>query len=319
MEYKCQVCNKLYSSYQSLWIHNKKYHPIILHNSTIAAPNSTITAPNSTRHVSNKNYCKYCNKNFSRNYCVIRHEKICKNKVAQVSEITELKKEITELKNMITTKNNKNNKIINTTKNNGTINTTNNNNNGTINNITNNFVINKIGEESISKLKFKDIKNIFREQKNCLYHAIKYVNFNEKIPENHNFYNSSLEGKYINVFNNDNNEIEKKNKKDFFDSILLSSINITNLLYDKFKNDLSKKKQLKLLNMIKEIENIAHLDNNKKLYITNFNEISYNNKKIVKNTWNKKINDLEFSEENGDEENDSDSSKDSFYYVTDSD
>ena len=215
---------------------------------------------------------------------------------------------------MITTKNSS--KIINNNTNN---NTNNNINNGTINN--NTFIINKIGEESINKLKFKDIKNIFREQKNCLYHAIKYVNFNEKIPENHNFYNSSLEGKYINVFNNDNNEIEKKNKKDFFDSILLSSINITNLLYNKFKDDLSKKKQLKLLNMIKEIENIAHLDNNKKLYITNFNEISYNNKKIVKSTWNKKMNDQEISENNGllDEEYDSESSKDSFYYVTDSD
>ena len=150
-----------------------------------------------------------------------------------------------------------------------------------------------------------------------MYHAIKYVNFNDKIPENHSFYNSSLEGKYINVFNNDNNEIEKKNKKDFFDSILLSSINITNLLYDKFKNDLSKKKQIKLQNMVKEIENIAYLDNNKKLYITNFNEISYNNKKIVKNTWNKKLNDLDFSEVKSEEEYDSDSSKDSFYYVTD--
>ena len=152
-----------------------------------------------------------------------------------------------------------------------------------------------------------------------MYHAIKYVNFNEKIPENHNFYNSSLEGKYVNVFNNDNNEIEKKNKKDFFDSILLSSINITNLLFDKIKNELSKRKQLKLANMIKEIENIAHLDNNKKIYITNFNEISYNNKKIVKNTWNKKMNDLEISEHNSSSDEDSDSSKDSFYYVTDSD
>ena len=26
MEYKCNICNKQYSSYQSLWIHNKKYH-----------------------------------------------------------------------------------------------------------------------------------------------------------------------------------------------------------------------------------------------------------------------------------------------------
>ena len=123
-----------------------------------------------------------------------------------------------------------------------------------------------------------------------------------------NFYNSSLEGKYINVFNNDNNEIEKKNKKDFCDSILLSSINMINL-----KMIYLRKKQIKLQNMVKEIENIAYLDNNKKLYITNFNEISYNNKKIVKTTWNKKMNDLDFSEE----KSDSDSSKDSFYYVTD--
>jgi hypothetical protein len=77
---------------------------------------------------------------------------------------------------MITTTNNS--KIVNKNTNN-----TNNINHGTINN--NTFIINKIGEESISKLKFKDIKNIFREQKNCLYHAIKYVNFNDKIPENH--------------------------------------------------------------------------------------------------------------------------------------
>ncbi len=26
MEYRCNICNKDYSSYQSLWIHNKKYH-----------------------------------------------------------------------------------------------------------------------------------------------------------------------------------------------------------------------------------------------------------------------------------------------------
>ena len=26
MEYKCKICDKNYSSYQSLWIHNKKFH-----------------------------------------------------------------------------------------------------------------------------------------------------------------------------------------------------------------------------------------------------------------------------------------------------
>jgi hypothetical protein len=30
--YNCNVCNKIYSSYQSLWIHNKKYHQLIIKN-----------------------------------------------------------------------------------------------------------------------------------------------------------------------------------------------------------------------------------------------------------------------------------------------
>ena len=134
-----------------------------------------------------------------------------------------LKNEIIQLKS-----------ITPTSINNGSIN------NGTINNITNNFVINKIGEEALNKISYDDIKDIFRQQKNCLYHAIKYVNFNEKIPENHNFYNSSLEGKYVNVFNVDKKEVEKKNKKDFYDTVLISAINIMTSLYDKIKDSVSK-------------------------------------------------------------------------------
>ena len=75
-----------------------------------------------------------------------RHEKTCKNKELKVdNKIDLLEKEIIELKNMITNTNNS--KIVNKNTNN-----TNNINHGTINN--NTFIINKIGEESISKLKF---------------------------------------------------------------------------------------------------------------------------------------------------------------------
>jgi hypothetical protein len=313
--HSCKLCNKNYKSYKSLWNHNKKFH-----NDSVVGSTSNVlqTYSNCTPCVlqkysfynkDKKLLCSFCLKKFSSRQNKWKHEQICKHKENIIEENKNLKIEIEKLNKK------SNNKIV--TKNSNITNNHNNINNGTINNT---FIINKIGEESLNKLTFNDIKNIFRQQKNCLYHAIKYVNFNEKIPENHSFYNNSLEGKYINVFNNDNNEIEKKNKKDFFDNILLSSINITNLLYDKVKDDLSKKKQLKLETMIKEIENIAHLDNNKKLYITNFNELSYNHKKIVKNTWDKKINDLEIKESLDDSScYDSDSSKDSFYYVTDSD
>ena len=297
MENKCKICNKLYSSYQSLWIHNKKFHNKIAKNNNFEQlNNNSITTKN---HI-----CKFCNKEYKIQQSKWKHEQTCKNK----KDITILKDENNKLKNEIIQLKS----ITPTSINNGSIN------NGTINNITNNFVINKIGEEALNKISYNDIKDIFRQQKNCLYHAIKYVNFNEKIPENHNFYNNSLEGKYVNVYNTEKNEVEKQNKKDFYDTVLLSSLNITNLLFDKIKDNVSKVKQKKLKLMIKEIEDIANVDNYKKTYITNFNQISYNNKKIIKNTWDKKLNNVHITEESDNESINSDSSKDSFYYATDS-
>jgi hypothetical protein len=161
--YNCNICNKKYSSASSLWNHNKKYHNTININ-TSKTPQIPQILPQQILN------CKYCLKNLSRKDNLKRHEQTCKQKVED-NKIVLLENKIKELESKIDSKSNK---II----------TNNNNiNHGTINN--NTFIINKIGEESISKLKFKDIKNIFREQKNCLYHAIKYVNFNEKIPENH--------------------------------------------------------------------------------------------------------------------------------------
>ncbi len=45
-----------------------------------------------------KHFCKFCNKNFARNYCVIRHEKICKTKI---NEITIIKEENNKLKEQL--------------------------------------------------------------------------------------------------------------------------------------------------------------------------------------------------------------------------
>ena len=91
MTHICNICNKQYSSYQSLWIHNKKFHSKINPKNTTITPKNTLIALNSTIIVPTNIYnCKYCNKNFSRNYCVIRHEKICKQKI-DTTEIDKLK------------------------------------------------------------------------------------------------------------------------------------------------------------------------------------------------------------------------------------
>jgi hypothetical protein len=281
--------------------------------------------------LNNNKKCSYCNIIFTRNSSVIRHEKICKIKIEMENKIIELEHKVNNTNlikqndELITQKNNmeiKNNNIqLNDNKiiNNGVIN----------NNTTINYIINSVGCENIEKLTFEDIKKIFRQHKNCLYHAIDFVNFNENMPENHNFYNSSLEGKYINVFNAETNSPEKKNKKDFFDKLLMSSLNIMNLLYEKVKDSVSPIKKKSLKKMINELDKIAHLDNHKKIYAINVNQISYNKKEIVKKTWN------EYTKNNKNNENydsdiesnnnryiDSESdteSKDSFYYLTEED
>jgi len=74
MEYKCNICNKLYSSYQSLWIHNKKFHsPEVINCNNIVI--------NSNKNVIKKTYnCKFCNKEFNMRQYKYSHQKSCKNK-----------------------------------------------------------------------------------------------------------------------------------------------------------------------------------------------------------------------------------------------
>jgi hypothetical protein len=58
MEYKCKICIKIYSSYQSLWIHNKKYHNDV-HNDT---NQNQSFIQSKTNHKQSNNECIYCNK-----------------------------------------------------------------------------------------------------------------------------------------------------------------------------------------------------------------------------------------------------------------
>jgi predicted Zn-dependent protease len=105
-----------------------------------------------------------------------------------------------------------------------------------------------------------------------------------------------------------------------------------NLLYEKVKDSVSPIKKKSLKKMINELDKIAHLDNHKKIYALNVNQISYNKKEIVKKSWSEKkkqdknnlIEDTNYDSEsdNNNKYIDSDSdteSKDSFYYLTEED
>ena len=80
-KYICKICNKDYSGYQSLWIHNKKYH---LNNDKQTINNCNkhyITNKHIEQNkiVDKKLICKHCDKVFSFSQSRWRHEKTCKN------------------------------------------------------------------------------------------------------------------------------------------------------------------------------------------------------------------------------------------------
>ena len=83
-KHNCDICNKTYSSYQSLWNHNKKFHK----------KKETKTCK-----------CKYCGTIYKQQPSKSRHEKTCKYKdtdnrlINVVNENNELKNSIDELRN----------------------------------------------------------------------------------------------------------------------------------------------------------------------------------------------------------------------------
>jgi hypothetical protein len=169
--YKCNVCNKFYKNYKSLWKHNYIYHkPDSSSNSSKTSNSSSILSDNFE--------CNYCNKKLSRIDNLKRHEKTCK-----------LKKE-------------KINKTINNITNNTKIkNQTNNTNNGTINNDNKKIIINNFGNNNIECLTDKFMKKLVKEFyfeedfTNPIPMLIEKINFNSDYKENNNSKILSLRSK----------------------------------------------------------------------------------------------------------------------------
>jgi hypothetical protein len=217
MTFRCDKCNKKYSSYKTLWYHNKTHH--IVTN----IENVTEVTNESNQDVNIIHKCEYCSKEYKTRQSKSRHKKTCIEKINGSTNVEEINTIINSLQNKIKTleKNNIKN-IINI-------------NNGTINNQTNNkIIINRIGEENPFDLKFNEIQKILSQEIQSIISFIEYLNFNESLPSNHNFLTSSLESNYLTIYNSDDNTFEKQRKKYVFDEIMNSSINKIEKLYETF-------------------------------------------------------------------------------------
>ena len=90
--YECNICKKDYSSYQSLWIHNKKFHNETI--SQLSTNNNNIITNNNNTNQSSSNYnCSYCNNTYVHYQSRWKHEQKCINRTNIIKENEKLKKE----------------------------------------------------------------------------------------------------------------------------------------------------------------------------------------------------------------------------------
>jgi len=272
--YECKICNKSYASYQSLWIHNKKFHKVCV-TPNVTNGNLLVTSCNTivtNEKINNKIIkCCKCNLIFNSRQTRWRHEKKC-TRILEISN---------------------NNTNINITNNNINNNTTNNINNNINNNVTNNkIIINAIGNENILNLSKKAVMNLFNQEFISITAVIQLIYFNEDHPENHYFCTTNLDSYYSSVYNTGKQTVDKDRKKYLFDKILDNSIEKLELLYSHYKQKFTFDKRRIIEDNIKNINDIkiAFFNNKlKKELFRQINLLSYNNKDLVKSTWDGKL------------------------------
>ena len=238
--YKCNICNKIYSSYKSLWNHNKQFHDIINNNNkSLDKSNQSIDMSNQSIDVlKEKIYkCNYCNNIYKHAQSKHKHQNICKNKNIN-NELVELKNKnleleisLNEIKELLISSkiHHKTLKKINKQLNNNTTN------NITNNNINNNVTINNtinlvgLGSENLSDILNKKEKlNILKNMYGSLSKIVKYVHFNDKFPQFKTILITNMQNNIAYKYDEDENRFLTIQKDELLNDLL--SIRLDDLI-----------------------------------------------------------------------------------------
>ena len=266
----CNMCNTKYISRQSLWNHNNRFHNdnSIQNVYTMSTPSvqNVYTMSTSGIHSDNikNNICNYCNIKLSNRQSRWRHEQKCIKKNDKIDKLTKentlLKKENEDIKNQISNilKQNKINKQLI---------------NGNINNtIINNTYI-KFGNIGFEKLLTNDqILSILNNQCLSLEEAIKFIHFNDDLPEYNNIYITNMKDDLAYIF--DGNKFISVKKNDIIADMIENYAYEIELSFDNNKNKLRD-------TVSKRIERFLKLINNDDKY-TDVHNKTYDNFKAYK-------------------------------------
>ena len=289
IEFPCKVCNKYYSSYKSLWNHNKKFHILLNNNCSIEVQKCSIDVQKCSIDVQkcsmdvqkcsiNKSLvCEYCNKFFKNRSTKSMHKKQCiktnqleedSNKINQLEEknnkINELEKIINDLKNQVAIIIKEKGKIHHKTL--QKINNQLNNNGKIINNINNTYV--KFGDIDYQKvLNDKQIKHILNKQYLSLEESIKQIHFNEELPEYSNIFITNMKDDLGYVF--DGKQFISVRKNEMLNELIDTHVKEINLSLEKNKNKLNEKyvnRLEKFLDMLNDDDTKFTDQDNQRIY-----------------------------------------------------
>ena len=283
-KFKCNICNKYYKSYKSLWNHKKIYHDIIpTNNPQIPTFNPQIPTTNNTlkmKKTDNK-ICIYCTKEYSSYNSMNRHQQTCKLKDND-KEKMEMKKEISELREMVA-------ELIKNKSNITNNNTTNNNNNGTINN--NYITIVPFGKENFVEVTSENEHMFILTQNgnDVLYKCIERKHFNEKYPQFHNYVKTNNRTDEAKIYDDAIKDFKIVNNNQIVDDVISNAENDIEDMYYLHETKINNKQKDNVKRIIDvSIPYSTHVANTVKAM-----PYDYRNKVLKTHKKNKKINGIE--------------------------
>ena len=292
-EYKCNICNKMYASYKSLWLHNKKFHKnesipnvkdnVVDYKIVVEKVKDIVVENVNDIVIKNKIIkCEYCNKIFSSRFTKSEHKrKACKlNPSRKIKKKNiELENSLLELKELFLKNNKIHPKTLQKINKNLINNITNNNINTTNNTINNNTIINKTYVNFHNPIDYKilnekEILNILSRPWKSLEESIKTIHFNEKFPEYKNIFITNRKDDNAYIF--DGNKFCSISKNEALNDLINSHMDEI----ESSTSDLEEKiSETKLKHLNKFIETIN--DNDKKFIHDNLKK-TFPNYRIYK-------------------------------------
>jgi len=269
----CNICNKYYSSRQSLHNHKKRIHSNNI--KTNVNQNASISLPNTSNLLNNEHLqCNYCSKTFTRKDNKNRHEKKCKHnkntdmisKEQYIHDIKKLEKEITEKLTKQFMKMLEEKQMIQTNCTNNSTQNTNSHNKTLIG--TQNITISLGSEDVLGTLSQKEKLKILNERYMSVLDLIKLMHCSNKYPQFNNSIITNLKSEFALTYDEEKNQFITTDKDELISDIIsYRTANVTDLLEEnKQKVDkITKEKVEELIIMLdNETNSEKILDFNKK-------------------------------------------------------